>query len=260
MRAKNMSPHNILSVASCLLTIGLLVWAIIIGDGPATLAIILLAITTTLFCAASLWRLPLRRTTSSKVPAGDVVIQSREGAFLIIQCNENVARELYSSPNEVIQLITTGFSSCISCGTVIFMVAVILMGNSTWTMQAALAVTYLLLNAVYWFVALMPSRTHWEFPSYEVYHVTPHDIFLAHRYGMAGNPHPSFSNSLWKAILVSKEIRWVRRSGAVPETDVWDQWLQLAKKNALDNNREWDAAGELDKLLGAVHEGTAETS
>ncbi|KFZ13744.1 hypothetical protein V501_03545 [Pseudogymnoascus sp. VKM F-4519 (FW-2642)] len=219
MRAKNMSPHNILSVASCLLTIGLLVWAIIIGDGPATLAIILLAITTTLFCAASLWRLPLRRTRSSKVPAGDVAIRTRQGAFLIIQCNENVARELYSSPDEVFQLITTGFSPCIGCGTVIFMVAVILMGNSTWTMQAALAVTYLLLNAVYWFVALMPSTTHWEFPSYEICDVTPEDIKYAHRFDMTKNPHPSFTNSLWKAILVSKEIRWVRRSGAIPDTD-----------------------------------------
>jgi hypothetical protein len=71
MVAKNISPHNILSVASCLLTMGLLVWAIIIRDGPATLAIILLAITTILFCAASLWRLPhTRMSSSANVPRG----------------------------------------------------------------------------------------------------------------------------------------------------------------------------------------------
>ncbi|OBT60490.1 hypothetical protein VE03_10080 [Pseudogymnoascus sp. 23342-1-I1] len=243
MRAKNVAPHAILSVASCLLTIGLLVWAIVIGDGPATLAIILLAITTTLFCAASLWSLPLRnlRPSTSVIPAGDVVIRTRVGAFLIIQCNEDVSRELYFGTDDIFQAITTGFSSCIGCGTVIFMVAVLLMGNASWTMQAALAVTYLLLNAVYWFVAVMPSSTHWEFPSYEIDDVTPEDAREAHSHAATVDTPPSFVHSLWKAILVSKEVSWVRRSGAIPEGDSWDQWLKLAERNALDGNRGWDA-------------------
>ncbi|RDL32433.1 Uncharacterized protein BP5553_08889 [Venustampulla echinocandica] len=249
MRAKNMAPHSILSVASCLLTIGLLVWAIVIGDGPATLSIVLLATATTLFCAASLWSLPLRqRSFASIAPAGDVVIRTRVGAFLIIQCDEDVARELYYGTDEVRQLVTTGFGSCVGGGTVIFMVAVILMGNSTWTMQAALAVAYLLLNAVYWFVALIPSTTHWEFPSYEIDDVTPDDV----KYSNAGtmNSPPSYTNSLWKAILVSKKIGWVRRSNALPETHEWDHWLKLAEQNALDDNRGWDAVKTRVELRG----------
>ena len=253
MRAKNIAPHSILSVASCLLTIGLLVWAIIIGDGPATLAIILLAITTTLFCAASLWRLPLvKRRSLAKVPPGDVIIRTRVGAFLLIQCDEDVARELYFGTDDVFQLVTTGFGSFIGCGTVIFMVAVILMGNSTWIMQAALAVTYLFLNAVYWFVALMPSTTHWEFPSYEIDDVTPDDTKYSHNYDVTMDSPPSFTKSLWKAILVSKEVGWVRRSNAIPEGDEWDEWLQLAKMNALDNNREWDSV----KARETIREGS----
>lgn len=251
MRAKNISPHNVLSIASCLLTIGLLVWAIIIGDGPATLAIILLAITTTLFCAASLWRLPqTRRSPYPVAPPGDVVIRTKEGAFLIIKCDEDISRQLYFGTDEVFQLVTTGFSTCIGCGTVIFMVAVILMGNSTWTMQAALSVTYLLLNAVYWFVAVMPSTTHWEFPMYREKNVTPLDV----KYMYDGSP-PSFIKSLWKAILETKEVSWVRKSGAIPDGDEWDQWLELAKRNALNGNREWDAVKMQKEILGGSGRG-----
>ncbi|KFY37994.1 hypothetical protein V495_06807 [Pseudogymnoascus sp. VKM F-4514 (FW-929)] len=260
MVAKNISPHNILSVASCLLTIGLLVWAIIIGDGPATLAIILLAITTTLFCAASLWRLPQTTVSSSAtVPDGDVIIQTREGAFLIIKCNEDVSRRLYFGTDDVFQLVTTGFSSCIGFGTVIFMVAVILMGNSTWTMQAALAATYLLLNAVYWFVAVMPSSTHWEFPAFQIDDITPPDFKNAHLYDETRNYAPSFINSLWLAILESKKVGWVRKSGALPEGDEWDRWLELAKRNALDNNRQWDAVKAREDITNASRLDAGET-
>ncbi len=60
MKPKIFSPHNILSICSTLLTIALLAWAIIIGDGPAAIAIVLLASATTMFCAASLWTPPVR--------------------------------------------------------------------------------------------------------------------------------------------------------------------------------------------------------
>lgn len=249
MRAKNISPHNILSVASCLLTIGLLVWAIIIGDGLATLAIILLALTTTLFCAASLWKLPLkRRSVYPEVPRGEVVIRTREGAFLIIKCDIDVSQQLYFGTDDIFQLVTTGFSPCIGCGTVIFMVAVIMMGNSTWTTQAALAVTYQLLNAVYWFVAVMPSSTHWEFPLYQKVDVTPDDVKYSHIYG---GEEPSYIKSLWKAILETKDVSWVRKSGAIPEGDKWDQWLELAKRNALNDTRDWDAVKMKKEIVHA---------
>jgi len=177
MKAKNMAPHNILNVASCLPTLGLFVWVVVIGDGAATLAIVLLAIATTLFCATSLRSLPQRRgSLTSRVFPGDMVVQTRVGAFLIIQCNEDVARELCYGTDKVRQLITTGLSSCVGGGTVRFMVAVTLMGNSIWTMQAAQVVTYLMLSAVYGFVVLIPSTTHWEFPLYEIDDVTPIDM------------------------------------------------------------------------------------
>lgn len=89
MRAKTQSPHNILSVTSALLTIGLLTWAIVIGDGPAAIVMVFLASATAMFCAAALWSPPARPGIIGlmRMPAGDVVIRTKEGAFLIIKCD-----------------------------------------------------------------------------------------------------------------------------------------------------------------------------
>lgn len=254
MKTKAMAPHNIISVLSTFLTIGLLIWAIVIGDGAATIAIVLLSCATTLFCAAALWTPPNRLSTwelSVKVPPGDVVIRTGYGAFLVIKCDERVARELYFGTEEVVQVITRGFGSCVGVGTVVFMVAVIMMGNCSWTMQAALAVTYLLLNAVYWFAALLPSKTHWEFPRYQWEDVTPEDARNMYRDTTEGDSgRPSFTRSLWKAILETKSVAWVRKGGAAPNTPAWNRWLDLAESNAQDSNRDWPFMEEKQKIVG----------
>ena len=255
MKAKAFSPHNILSISSSLLTIALLSWAIIIEDGPAVISIVLLASATTMFCAASLWSPPVRssRLDPILIPAGDVVIRTKEGAFLVIKCNESVARELYFGTDDIHQAITTGFGLCVGIGTVVFMVAVIMMGNCSWTMQAALAVTYLLLNAVYWFVALMPSNTHWDFPRYEWMDITPDDCRLAHEitneHSDPREGYPSFTRTLWYAIRETKRTRWVSRSGAAPETDQWVQWVNEAERAARQDDRTWPAVQRKDEIM-----------
>ena len=250
MKAKTLAPHNILSVLSTLLTIGLLVWAIVIGDGAATIAIVLLSCATTLFCAAALWSPPAKFNRDSQfgVPPGDVVIRTRYGAFLVIKCDQNVARELYSGIEDIMQVITRGFSSCVGAGTVVSMVAVIMMGNCSWTMQAALAVTYLLLNAVYWFAALMPSGTHWEFPLYQWEDITPEDT--KYQYRSTETTVPTYTRSLWKAILETQSVAWARNGVAVPNTPQWNQWLEEAESNAKNGNRSWPALEEKLRIVG----------
>ena len=127
MKAKRLSPHNLLSVSSTLLTIRHLVWATVIRDGAATIAIVLLACAMTLFCAATLWSPSAKHIKSiePRASTGDVVIRTRHGAFLIVKCNEDVSRELYSGIEEIEQAVTRGFGSCVGAGTVVFMVAVI---------------------------------------------------------------------------------------------------------------------------------------
>ncbi|KAH6890665.1 hypothetical protein B0T10DRAFT_596833 [Thelonectria olida] len=242
MKARTFSPHNVLSVASTLLTIGLLIWAIIIDDGPATISIVLLSFASTLFCAASLWNPPERRRHGvAMVPDGDVVIRTTQGAYLIVKCVETVASELYFGTDDIRQAITTGFSSCVGAGTVIFMVAVILMGNSSWTMQAALAVTYLLLNAVYWFVALIPSYFHWDFPRYTWQDITPADL--------RSIAPSNFATALWGAILETGSTAWVKRSSTTPNTPQWDRWLAEAEENVRVGNRGWDADEAKNRIM-----------
>ncbi|EPE37131.1 hypothetical protein GLAREA_09294 [Glarea lozoyensis ATCC 20868] len=237
MKAKTMAPHNILCVASSLLTMGLLVWAVVIGDGPATIAIVLLSAATSLFCAASLWSLPTRPFwISGSAHSGDVVIRTKNGAFLIVQCNQEIARELYYGSEEVRQAITRGFGISVGSGTIVFMVAVILLGNASWTMQAALAVTYLLLNAVFWFVALIPSTTHWDFPMYEIQEIVRDNVKDLTQ-GVGSDP---LTRSLWQAIFVTKSTDWVKRSGATPGTTQWENWLNEAYKQANVGNRMWN--------------------
>ncbi|TVY28368.1 hypothetical protein LHYA1_G004475 [Lachnellula hyalina] len=252
MKTKAMAPHNVLSVLSTFLTIALLIWAIVIGDGAATIAIVLLSCATTLFCAAALWSPPNRLPTRhmAPVPPGDVVIRTGYGAFLIIKCDENVARELYFGTEEVVQVITRGFGSCVGAGTVVFMVAVIMMGNCSWTMQAALAVTYLVLNAVYWFAALLPSKTHWEFPRYQWRDFTPEDAKYQD-VAIGVTSRPSFTRSLWRAILETKSVGWVRKGGAAPNTPIWNEWLDLAEMNAQNGNRRWPFLEEKKRIEDA---------
>lgn len=49
-------------------------------------------------------------STSPRVTRGDMLIRTREGAFILIKCAENVARELYSSTDECSSGSSTGCS------------------------------------------------------------------------------------------------------------------------------------------------------
>lgn len=95
---KMWSPHNVLAVASCMITLGLFATACALGDGIAALAIAVLALQSSLGCAAWRWKpiLMARVAGSSKeVPEGHVAIRTRGGGFVIIKCVEEVARLLY---------------------------------------------------------------------------------------------------------------------------------------------------------------------
>lgn len=97
----------------------------------------------------------------------------------------------------------------------------------------------------------MPSSTHWEFPAFQIDDITPDDIKCA--------CISSYINTVWLAILESKEVSWVRKSGAIPDGDEWDQWLELAKRNALNNNRQWDAVKAREDITNASRLDAGET-
>lgn len=94
------APLHVVGVASFLLTIALMVAAIIWEDGTALMGILLISFSASIIGYASWWQPILMRRSFSAPPPGDIVIRTREGAFLLIKCTETVARELYSGIDE----------------------------------------------------------------------------------------------------------------------------------------------------------------
>ncbi|OJD22655.1 hypothetical protein ACJ73_05994 [Blastomyces percursus] len=238
IHAQPFSPLALLSVASFFLSVGLCVWAVILEDGVAVIAIVVVSFASSIIGLSSMWHPNLTvRKRKTVVPDGDLVIRTRQGAFIIIRCTEEVARELYTGTEECSYVVSDQiFRALVGVGTFLLMSAVILMGNSTWTMQAALGGSYVLLNGCYQIAALFPRGWHWNLIRYEKEEIRSIEA-------------QTYTQALWKAIYVSKFTDWVRVSGAAPNSEAWRAWIDLAGDNL--HNENWDAQKALDELLNA---------
>lgn len=247
---RSWSPINILTLASTLLTLGAFIWAILIRDGPAVLALMAMSSASTLIGIAFHWRPQLAaRPTDSPVPEGDVVIRTRDGAFIIVQCPEEIARELYMGPEECNYLVSQQwFSVLVGFGTLLVITGVFFLGNCNWTMQAVITVVYIVLNTLYWIASLLPPRWLWDLSRYDCEDVTPGQMKFAHDFGKDGDGEaPSYTRSLWYAIQATRELSWVTISGAAPRTAAWEAWLKSAEANF--DNPSWNAVAEKDRLM-----------
>ena len=247
------SPLNILSFASFLLTIGLIIWAALIGDGTALTAVGTISFASSVVGYASWWSPILtERISRSKVPPGDVMIRTREGAFLLVKCDEDVARELYTGTEECHYYVKTkAYRFLVALGTFLLMISVVLLGNCDFTMQAAIGVSYIVLNGAYWAASLIDKGMFWDLSNYEWKDITPDDAKNAHdTQDSTLSGKPSFTRTMWYAIRETKKIGWVRSGGAAPRTPQWEQWLDLAEKNAGDEIRNWDAVEMREQIVG----------
>jgi hypothetical protein len=250
-----LSPLNILSTLSFLWTIGLIIWARFLNDGTAIVALATISLASSIVGYASWWSpVLMKRTFKSKVPAGDVIIRNREGAFLVIKCNEDVARELYIGTEECQYYVGTQlYRILVGIGTFLLMVSVVLLGNCNFAMQAAIGASYIVLNGAFWGCSLIHKRRFWDLSNYKVEDITPKDAALAHREQEdTVEGRPSFTRTLWYAIRETKKIGWVKRGGAAPNTDEWDEWLKLAEQNAADGNKGWNAVETRETVVGVA--------
>ncbi|KAK7426611.1 hypothetical protein QQZ08_006941 [Neonectria magnoliae] len=252
--AKLFSPIHILSVLSTLLSIGLIISAVFWEDGAAILAVSLMSMASTVVGYASLWHpILMNRKHTNEVPKGDVMIRTREGAFILIQCTEEVARELYSGTEECKYNVgPRTYRLLMALGTTLLMISVVLLGNCTWYSQIFIGVSYIVLNGLYWGLGMLPRSYFWDLSRYRWTDITPPDAQNAnlitdasdHREG-----HPSFTRTLWYAIRETKLIGWVGRSGAAPGTEQWNRWLSEAEEKAVANERKWDAVARKDVIM-----------
>jgi hypothetical protein len=236
VKATKFGPQSLLAIIGCVESLLLLALGILYRDGMAIIAVCLLSLLSTIVGIGNKWKLRLHKRTSDKakaVPDGDVVIRYPRGNFLIVQCTEDIARELYFAPEAIAYMVTQpSIYRIISLvGTMMIMFGVISLANAQIQLQMAFAASYIFLNAAYWVVAALPSRLHWDTSCYRI---------VKQRFSYSENIHETtltdlnetYTKALWKAIIATKHVGWVKHSNATPNSKAWDQWLRLALEQA----------------------------
>ncbi|KAH9877902.1 hypothetical protein J1614_003119 [Plenodomus biglobosus] len=265
LKTKTLASLTVVVLIGFTLSVLLLAISIWQRDGMSIVATALLSLLSSLIGLGNKWTLKLpSRRYQSKVPDGDVVIRYPKGSFLIVRCAEDVARELYFAPESIEYLLSHGpaYRILSLVGTMMLMGGVICLANAQIQVQIAWAGSYMLLGASYWVAAALPAKMHWDTSCYKVTHECLSDADMSAK----GYPSTSdtFTKALWKAIIVTKDTSWIRRSDACPDTWAWRMWLQAAKACSKDVRftvsdekpgvktwevPEWDAQGVLTKLL-----------
>ena len=240
LRPRLLSPINIVTILSCTMTIGLAGWALVLGDAVALTGILVMSFTTPLLCVGMRWRPRLirhHRPSRGQTPLGTVVIKSSNQCFTVVECGEYIAQLLYFHPDSIDYAVSsfTGRGLSGTVGGLTLVGFIVLLGNAVWTLKAALAVTYTVLNLWYWITAILPVRWSWHL-DFDV--SKPHII-----------KHDTFEECLWTTIYITKASSWAREH--VPKTEAWNQWLYEAEKVAEDaiEPTSWDAMGRLNELV-----------
>lgn len=289
--AKLGSPLHMLTLFSFLVSVAILVCAVIWRDGTAILSISLISIASSIVSYATWWEprlMSVEGTENRKLPDGDIMIRTREGAFIYIRCKEDVARELFSGTEECKYRVNGGGHNLLmASGTVILMSAIVLLGNCKWNSQMFIGASYVVLNGLYWGLGMLPKKYFWDMSRYDIRDVTPDDAKSAHkrtkpnghrrdksftsrisRVGTAiahpRQPPPNksipqppvdpdsracFTRTLWFAIRESRSAEWVTKNKAAPNTDVWVKWLGEAERAARRGERTWRAVERKDELI-----------
>ena len=207
-------------------SIALFIISIVLGDGMSLIATLLLSCLSTLVGLSNKWELQLPRkyTGRAKLPPGNVVIKFPNKSFLIVFCEEEIAREIFWAVEEIKYHIenATAYRLISLVGTLMLMLGVIVLANAKLPLKFCWTGAYLLLNAAHWAAAALPQRLHWNLSAFRV-----------EEQGIAGGPdNETYMDALGKAIVVTKSVDWLRLGKAVPFTHKWDEWLAEAERAA----------------------------
>jgi hypothetical protein len=240
VKSKSFGPLAYVSLLGCSLSVSLFIISIVLGDGMSLLATILLSLLSTLVGVSNKWTLRLSKVTSKdgKLPDGDVVIRYPNGSFLIVICDEEIARELYFAPEEIVYDMQNEilYKMISLLGTLLLMLGVIFLANAKLQLQFCWGGAYVVINAAHWIAAALPARLHWDLSCY-----------VLEEQGISeGHKSHSFMDALGKAIMITQSTRWVQHGHAAPQTPVWDRWLAAAGKVS---KRVKEGEGPIDSIL-----------
>lgn len=183
--AKLTSPLHMLTLFSFFISLAILACAVYWHDGTAILSIALISFASSIVSYATWWEprlMSVEGTENRKLPDGDIMIRTREGAFIYVKCKEDVARELFSGTEECKYRVNGGGHNLLmASGTVILMLAIVLLGNCKWNSQIFIGGAYITLNGLYWGLGMLPKKYFWDLSRYTIRDFTPADAQNAHK-------------------------------------------------------------------------------
>ncbi|KAK0946025.1 hypothetical protein LTR48_000858 [Friedmanniomyces endolithicus] len=224
VKANAVGPMAYVTLLGFTLSVILFTISIVFGDGMSLVATLSLSLLSTLTGVGNSWRLELPKRNAGFAPPGDTVIKWANGRYLVIRCDEDVARALFFAPERIDYLIPSAaiYRLISLVGTLMLMLGVIALANARLELQFAWGGAYIIINALYWIAAAMPPRLHWDLSCYDV----------EEQGIMGGNANANFTEALWKAIMLTKSTDWVVNGNAAPRTDAWKEWLHQARDRA----------------------------
>lgn len=168
-----------------------------------------------------------------------MVLSTREGAFIVVHCPWVITRLLYTEGATCNYVFGgTAYQILVSVGTLLLMFGIVMMSNCSWTMQVILGTSYLFLNGIYMFCALIPAVSrfwHWDLPLFDIATKTRRCT--------------NYTETLWEAIRATRDTGWVIGGSKCPDTQEWKKWLAEARENF--NNPDWDASSAKDRCMAA---------
>lgn len=226
VKLKALGPLSWVTLLGSFVSLALFIISIVLGDGMSLIATLLLSGLSTLVGLSNKWelRLPRKYNGRAKLPPGDVVIRFPNKSFLVVFCDEEVARELFWAVEEIEYHIknATAYRMISLVGTLMLMLGVVVLANAKLPLKFCWTGAYLLLNAAHWAAAALPQHLHWDLSAFQV-----------EEQGITGGPNnPTYMDALGKVIMVTKSVEWLRLGKAVPFTHKWDEWLAETERIA----------------------------
>lgn len=282
----------VLSVSSLSVTIGLIVWSILIADGLALIGILLLCLASSINGLSSKWTcralekrpvpgeamystgfawphvlsrwirntakpfslsmLEAHSILSAKMSLMDriqcqIVVCTRNGALVVVQCTEAVASLLYTTSSGTIHFYIKSDASrrlLNACTPMILFGALFCLASCAWTMEIVIGCAYvalLLLCEIFFAFSKCPV----DIGHFGIIEETPQDCRNAHAVSndMAESEQmPHFARTLWYAIRQTTDSSWAAPSGIMPSSIGWRQWLLEATHHRRDS--QWPAVAE----------------
>lgn len=212
------SPTNIILATSFVLTGAIIGMMIYWKDGVALLAVGIVSLGTSIVGYASWWRPVLMvRAKRDKVTAGDIVIRTQQGGFILVRASHEVARELYAGTAECEYHVgDRAHKLVMALGTAMLMVSIVLLGNVGFKGQTMVGASYIVLNGAYWLASMVPKEYYWDLSRYEWRDVTPRDARHADHTTDPNDPcdvYRSFTRTMWYVIRETKSTRRARGDG-----------------------------------------------